>query len=112
VTFHGFRQDAADVLAAADVLVFTSDHEGTPMAALEALAIGVPIVARAVGGLVEMLEGVPGCRLVRSDQPEALAAAIEEITGPDAGAVPELPQRYRIAACAQQYLALYRRLVN
>jgi glycosyltransferase involved in cell wall biosynthesis len=111
VTFHGFRSDAVDLLAASDVLVFSSDHEGTPMAALEALAIGVPIVARAVGGLVEMLEGIPGCRLVPGDRPEALAAAIEQVVGPGETARPELPQRYGIAACAQQYRELYSRLV-
>ena len=52
VTFHGHRHDIAACIAQLDVLVMCSDHEGMPMAALEAAALGVPTVAHAVGGLV------------------------------------------------------------
>lgn len=55
VTFHGHRQDIARCIAALDGLVMCSDHEGMPMVALEALALGVPTVAHAVGGLVEVV---------------------------------------------------------
>lgn len=110
VTFHGFRSDAVEMLPDCDVLAFTSDHEGTPMAALEALAVGVPVVARAVGGLVEMLTGLRGCRLVDSDQPEVIAAAIEACV--ESGERPELPPRYSISTCAKGYEALYARLVS
>jgi glycosyltransferase involved in cell wall biosynthesis len=105
VTFHGFRPDAVALLADVDVLVFTSDHEGTPMAALEALAIGVPVVARAVGGLPELLSGVTGCRLVESDEPAAFAAAVRAVL--EAGDRPQLPDRYNIRRCAALYRELY-----
>ena len=49
VLFLGHRDDVFDVLRAMDVLVFCSDHEGLPMALLETLYLGVPIVARPVG---------------------------------------------------------------
>ena len=105
VTFHGFRPDAVALLADVDALVFTSDHEGTPMAALEAIAIGVSVVARAVGGLPEMLSGVAGCRLVESDEPAAFAAAVCAVL--EAGEHPQLPERYSIRRCATLYRELY-----
>lgn len=52
VTFHGHRGDIGVCIAGLDGLVICSDHEGMPMIALEAAAVGVPTVAHAVGGLV------------------------------------------------------------
>ncbi|MGE0869998.1 MAG: glycosyltransferase family 4 protein [Kofleriaceae bacterium] len=50
--------------------------EGMPMIALEALAAGVPVVASAVGGLLELS---PAVRLVPPDDPHSLASAIERV---------------------------------
>ena len=73
VLFLGHRDDVFDVLRAMDVLVFCSDHEGLPMALLEALYLGVPIVARPVGGIAEVIQnGVSGV-FVDSSDPRALA---------------------------------------
>jgi glycosyltransferase involved in cell wall biosynthesis len=55
VTFHGHRDDIATCLAGLDAVVMCSDHEGMPMVALEAAALGVPTVAHAVGGLLEVV---------------------------------------------------------
>jgi len=110
VTFYGFRPDALALLADVDVLVFTSDHEGTPMAALEALAIGVPVVARAVGGMPEMLSGVVGCRLLEGAEPAALLAAVVAVL--EAGEHPTLPKRYDIRRCGALYRGLYESLVH
>jgi L-malate glycosyltransferase len=75
VLFLGHRDDVFDVLRAMDVLVFCSDHEGLPMALLEALYLGVPIVARPVGGIAEVIQnGVSGA-FVESSDPRALAEA-------------------------------------
>ena len=73
VLFLGHRDDVFDVLRAMDVLVFCSDHEGLPMALLEALYLGVTIVARPVGGIAEVIQnGVSGV-FVNSSDPQALA---------------------------------------
>lgn len=55
VTFHGHVEDVATRMRGLDVLVMCSDHEGMPMAALEAAALGVPTVAHAVGGLIDVV---------------------------------------------------------
>lgn len=60
VTFHGHRSDIAACLGSLDVLVMCSDHEGLPMTLLEALALGTPVLAHAVGGMREVLSGGGG----------------------------------------------------
>jgi glycosyltransferase involved in cell wall biosynthesis len=75
VYFLGFRQQIYDVMRAFDIFVLCSDHEGSPRSILEALYLGVPVVARAVGGIPEVVEdGVTGV-LVDSPQPWALSRA-------------------------------------
>ncbi|MGH9291706.1 MAG: glycosyltransferase [Acidimicrobiales bacterium] len=45
----GFRADAKEIVAASDLFVLASYHEGFPVAVMEALALGVPVVSTAVG---------------------------------------------------------------
>jgi glycosyltransferase involved in cell wall biosynthesis len=54
VQLLGNRQDPLRLISAADVLVLPSDMEGLPISVLEALWLGVPVVASAVGGLREL----------------------------------------------------------
>jgi glycosyltransferase involved in cell wall biosynthesis len=51
VTWAGFRADMPDIYFASDVVVLTSDNEGTPVSLIEALAAGVPVVSSRVGGV-------------------------------------------------------------
>ncbi|MEX1056790.1 MAG: glycosyltransferase, partial [Natronospirillum sp.] len=55
VKFHGHRTDIATCIAALDCVIMCSDHEGTPMTALETLALNTPLIANSVGGLSEIL---------------------------------------------------------
>lgn len=73
VAFPGHRDDVHDVLRAMDIFVISSDHEGLPMVLLEAMALGVPVVSRAVGGIPEVIEDGKSGLLVGTAQPEALA---------------------------------------
>jgi glycosyltransferase involved in cell wall biosynthesis len=75
VLFLGYRSDVWDVMRAMDMFVFSSDHEGLPMVLLEGLALGVPVVARAVGGIREVLEDGDSGILVQSSEPSQLAQA-------------------------------------
>jgi glycosyltransferase involved in cell wall biosynthesis len=57
VLFTGVRSDARDIIARADVIVFSSDWEGLSITALEALAAGTPVVSTDVQGMRELLVG-------------------------------------------------------
>ena len=71
--------DVPSLLAAGDVTVFASRFEGLPLVALEAMAVGRPVVGTRVIGLEEaVLDGITG-RLVPPDDPSALAAALIEL---------------------------------
>jgi glycosyltransferase involved in cell wall biosynthesis len=77
----GYREDAARVLGACDLFVLASLFEGLPVSLMEALALGVPVVATAVGGVPELItEGEEGL-LVPPSRPDLLAAAIEKLVG-------------------------------
>jgi len=73
--WHGPVADAARLSAAFDCFVLSSRTEGSPIALLEAMAAGVPIVTAAVGGVPDVLGGDEGL-LVPAEDPGALAAAI------------------------------------
>ncbi|MYL82323.1 glycosyltransferase [Desulfovibrio aerotolerans] len=86
VTFLGFRRDLATVLPALDVAVLSShpQQETLSVAALEAMAAGIPVISTRVGFMDEIvLEGETGC-LVPPGNPPALAAAMLELLGDDA----------------------------
>jgi glycosyltransferase involved in cell wall biosynthesis len=76
VVFAGFRSDVAQVLAQADVFVLPSLAEGLPMALLEAMAVGVPVVATAVGDVPKVLRHGDTGLLVPPGEANKLAAAI------------------------------------
>lgn len=78
VKFLGYREDAADYIAAADIFCLSSVWEAVALAAQEAVLLGTPVVATAVGGLAELItDGVSG-RLVPPDDPAALAVALRD----------------------------------
>jgi glycosyltransferase involved in cell wall biosynthesis len=114
VTFTGVRRDARELIARADVLVFSSHWEGLSIAALEGLAAGTPVVSTDVEGMRELLSGGAG-RLVPPGDPEALAGAVVEVLrSPELRAAMGaagrdlVSRRYAPAAMRDAYLALYR----
>ena len=61
LVFTGYRSDIAAVYHASDVVVLTSDNEGTPVSLIEASACGVPVVGTDVGGVRSVVDdGVTG----------------------------------------------------
>jgi glycosyltransferase involved in cell wall biosynthesis len=76
VHFPGYISQPERILEETDLMVLPSHTEGLPNAALEALAMEVPVLATAVGGTPEVItDGVTG-RLVPPHDPAALASGI------------------------------------
>jgi glycosyltransferase involved in cell wall biosynthesis len=114
----GYRPDALDVLAAGDLFVLSSRQEGLPVALMEALALGLPVVATAVGGVPEAVtDGVEG-RLVDPARPDELAAAIEQLASDDtlrglyAYAATRRADDFDVRRVARYYEDRYRALVD
>ncbi len=80
VRWHGVIQDAGLFYSAFDCFVLSSRTEGTPIALLEAMAAGIPIVAASVGGVPDVVSGAEAV-LVPAENPPALAQAIDAVFG-------------------------------
>jgi glycosyltransferase involved in cell wall biosynthesis len=79
IRFLQFRKDLPAILALADLQVHPSDMEGVPLAVCSGMAAGLPIVATAVGGLVEILRHNKSAVLVEPRNPVQLAEAVLEL---------------------------------
>lgn len=110
VIFYGHRKDIPSRINGLDVVVMCSDHEGTPMTALETLALGVPLVGHNVGGLREILEPYPHL-LVDDHTPQGYAAAVARVLEKRTGKV-ELAPKYLAAHNAVLTTELYASLLH
>jgi glycosyltransferase involved in cell wall biosynthesis len=114
VRFLGWRTDVADVIAALDIFALTSVTEGLPLAVLEAMACGVPVVTSAVGDLPTVISpGETGFTFESGDE-HALAAILVRLAGsPDerramgARARDAALARYSQRAMVDAYLDVY-----
>lgn len=91
VVFRGRREGAelVEEYANAQAFVLSSDREGMALAAMEAMAAGLPVLATAVPGNTELIDGVG---LLVEPDPHALAAGIDTLAG-DAALRGELAAR-------------------
>jgi glycosyltransferase involved in cell wall biosynthesis len=79
ITFLGLRDDVAELYAAMDVYVLASHREGFPRSAMEAAAMGLPVVATNVRGCRQVVDDGVNGRLVTVRDPAALAQAVLEL---------------------------------
>lgn len=79
VLFLGHREDVTRLLGEADIFVLPSRSEAFPNGAIEAMAAGLPVVASAVGGLLDLIEPGRTGMLVPPEDPAALAAMLREL---------------------------------
>jgi glycosyltransferase involved in cell wall biosynthesis len=109
----GERGDVPRLLAAGDLFALSSRWEGNPLAVMEAMAAGKPVVATAVGCVPELVSGETG-RLVAPGDAAALEEALAGLAG-DPAAARRLGEaaarvaraRFDVAAMARAYEALY-----
>ncbi len=115
----GFRRDVADVCFASDVVVLTSDNEGTPVSLIEAQAAAVPVVSTDVGGVRSAVRNGQTGLLAARDDIQGLASAVSSILD-DATRAAELGAAGRehaktafgIARLLEDHDRLYRELLN
>jgi glycosyltransferase involved in cell wall biosynthesis len=113
----GFRRDMPDVCFASDVVLLTSDNEGTPVSLIEAQAAAVPVVGTDVGGVRSaVLHGKTGL-LAAPDDDRALAEATAQLLDdpPLASKFGGAGREHAVSSFAVERLvddidALYRRL--
>jgi glycosyltransferase involved in cell wall biosynthesis len=79
VLFSGIRRDIPELLATCDMTVLASSHEGLPIAVLEAMAAGKPLVATRVGSVPKVVINGETGLLVRAGDANALAEALETL---------------------------------
>lgn len=119
VFFTGWRRDLPRVYADLDTLVVSSDNEGTPVAAIEAMAAGRPVVGTEVGGMPDLIDdGVTGF-LVPPRDPEALATRLLELLDDPALAATmgersarRVLERYRVERLVTDVERLYETLLQ
>jgi glycosyltransferase involved in cell wall biosynthesis len=102
VSWAGERPNAGRLVRAFDVVVLCSDYEGMPLAALEALVAGVPLVATAVGSLPELVSHGGGRVVMPGDAralADALAVELDEL---------DLERNDRASASARELFGLKR----
>jgi glycosyltransferase involved in cell wall biosynthesis len=75
----GHREDVSNVLAAGDIFAMPSLHEGLPVALLEAMMVGLPVIASGVGGIPEVITSGEEGMLIEKGNSQELAAALDLI---------------------------------
>jgi glycosyltransferase involved in cell wall biosynthesis len=98
VRFAGWQLDLKRVYGAMDVVALTSRNEGTPVALIEALAAGRPVVSTMVGGVPDVIQDGDTGLLVPPGDPDALAAALARMAR-------EPALRGRLAAAGRRSVA-------
>ena len=110
----GTRRDTGRILSALDIFCMSSLDEGLPLSLLEAMAVGLPVVATSVGGIPDVITAEVGF-LVESGDEKALSHAIGELLDdPDTAkskgqcARSRVVHHYSVAGTSKAYMKLYR----
>ncbi len=114
ISWLGIRHDIPALLSAFDLFALSSATEGLPIAVIEAMAAGLPVLCTAVGGLPKVVRAGETGLLVPAGDRAAYAAALGELvddparrsTLGDAGRV-DAAARFSLDRVVDDYLALY-----
>jgi glycosyltransferase involved in cell wall biosynthesis len=114
VHFAGFRSPAYSYMAHCTVIAMPSHTEGLPITLLEAMALGVPVVATAVGAIPSVLGDGEFGELATPKDPGALLAALKRVLGDRAAAIERavrgrerVKSNYSAAGMASRYAEVY-----
>jgi glycosyltransferase involved in cell wall biosynthesis len=118
LVWAGFRSDIPDVCFASDVVVLTSDNEGTPVSLIEAQAAGTPVVSTDVGGVATVIRDGETGFVVDPEDEQGMADLVARLL-----ADPELAARlgaagahhamkFTIAGLVERIDDLYQRLLG
>lgn len=114
LNFMGFQPLITTYLSRMHALVMTSDHEGLPMTVLEAMSLGVPVIAHAVGGIPVTLGHEHPAQLVENHTPEGYASAVRQLHDSQAlcdsirqAQAVRVRQFYSATRLAHDYYSLY-----
>ena len=119
VIFTGLRRDIPSLLGGIDIVVMPSRWEGLPMTLLEAMAMGRPVVASAVGGIPNVIENEVNGLLAAPGNADDLFRALERLIA-DTGlrerlgrvARENIIRRYDVSTTARAYEDLYAGCAN
>lgn len=119
VKFEGHCDNMAQKLAELDLLLMTSDHEGLPMILLEAMALQVPVVAHAIGGIPKLLDQGACGGLVSNHSPSGYSKITHHLLShPDIrkniteNALARVKNEYSAETNARAYLNEYLSAIN
>jgi GT2 family glycosyltransferase len=118
LVWAGLRQDMPDVYFGTDVLVVTSENEGTNVSAIEAQAAGLPVVSTRVGGMPSVVDDSTGL-LVDPEDEEGFARALERVLLDDAlkrdlgrSGAGRARSEFSLARLVENIDSLYRQLMS
>lgn len=117
IIFYGHVSDSQQRLSTLDILLLTSDHEGTPMVMLEAIAVATPLISHRVGEPAKLLDGFDSRYLADKNTPELF---FEKISALDFATVSKdmiqlserLKNNYSSIKNAQDTQAVYQRIAE
>jgi glycosyltransferase involved in cell wall biosynthesis len=119
VRFLGHVTDRVSLYHSLNVLLMTSDFEGTPMTLLEAMACGLPVVASAVDGVAEVCKNEWDALLVPPRYVRGFVSALERVLGEEglarklgANARATILERYEIRGLVRRIEALYEEVLE
>ncbi|MFQ8892575.1 MAG: glycosyltransferase family 4 protein [Clostridium sp.] len=79
VEFLGYRQDVKEILKASDIFCFPSKQEGLPVALMEAMASGLPVICSDIRGNKDLIENKKGGYLLKSYDIDEYSIKIQEL---------------------------------
>lgn len=79
VEFLGYRQDVKEILKASDIFCFPSKQEGLPVALMEAMASGLPVICSDIRGNKDLIENKKGGYLLKSYDMDEYSIKIQEL---------------------------------